>query len=120
MKNKSVIYLIITVALIVLLLVLAAIYRSPNDLAAHPIIGTWNYMDGDKVDYGILYTFDETSRGSYAYKGNQVNFTYTVEDGKLFIKYEKDTTANVLNYSIVDNKLTISDSEGNKTIYKRK
>ena len=89
MKNKNVIYLVISVALIVLLLILAAVYRSPNNQTSLPIVGTWNYMVGDKVDYGVFYKFEKYYIGSYAYKGKKVNITYTAKDGKLTIKYVK-------------------------------
>ena len=119
MKNKNVIYLSAVIILLMLLLILATIYRNPNSLISNPIIGRWVYKNGDSIDYGIGYTFDANGKGYYSYKGNEKKFVYKIGKNKIILKYDKDSSINNVDYKIKNNILTIEDSEGNKIFYER-
>ncbi|MBO6145331.1 MAG: hypothetical protein J6O62_00835 [Bacilli bacterium] len=119
MKNKNVIYISSIIILLVLLLVLATIYKNPSNIISNPIIGRWSYKTENSIDYGVNYTFDANGKGTYSYKGNESKFTYKVGDSKLIIKYDNDEAINNVNYKIKDNILTIEDNEGNKISYQK-
>ena len=73
------------------------------------IIGSWAYGS-------YVYTFNEDKTCSYSTR----KCTYEVNDNKLSILYDGDTTPFETTYEIDGDKLIIKDSFGNDIIYTRK
>ena len=80
------------------------------------LVGVW-YYDGMSDTY---YTFNEDKTCSYTYMGSTSNCTYEDDETRVTIMYEGKTIANVFEYTIDGNKLTILDSYGNENIYRKK
>ena len=81
----------------------------------NPIIGQWTSEMGE-----FIYTFNEDGTGKYDSAGNIMEFTYTIESGKLSITYKGNTVPFETEYTIDGKKLIIKDSYGNDTIYNKK
>ena len=67
-----------------------------------------------------IYTFKADGTGNYDAAGTVREFTYKVEDNKLSILYSGDTAPFETTYTINGDTLTVKDSFGSDTIYKRK
>ena len=78
------------------------------------LVGTWTYSEG-----GYVYTFNEDGTGNYAYGEAKMEFTYTTDGDKLSILYNGNTSPFETTYVIDGNTLTIKDSFGNDTVYKK-
>ncbi len=79
------------------------------------VIGTWEYEYG-----GFTYIFKDDRTGSYDFAGTSMEFTYTVEEGKLSFLYTGNAEPLVLDYELDGDTLNVIDSFGSDTIYKRK
>lgn len=83
---------------------------SDNNKSA--LIGTWESVEAP----GTSYTFGEDGKGSLDANGSVMNFTYTDKDGKLELTYDGTSSAQVSNYTIKDNVLSITDAEYGTTL----
>lgn len=82
----------------------------------YPIIGTWEYVDSNQ----FIYVFNEDGTGKYIIAGTEISFTYEVKGNQIAITYTGETEPFDTEYSIKDDVLTIKDSLGEDTSYKKK
>lgn len=110
LKNTIKIVSLISILLISVLILTGC----ENKEGSNSIVGSWKYATGN-----YTYTFNEDGTGNYDTGGTKMEFTYTVEDGKLSILYTGNTAPFETEYSIDGDTLNVVDSLGNDTLYKR-
>lgn len=93
----------------------------------NPIVGIWDYYDGNSSYDNIYYTFNKDNTGSYYFYGGSNNFTYKKDEKKLTITYknsEQNENIEVIpyetEYKIQDGILTIKDNFDNDVMYKKR
>lgn len=93
----------------------AATEAAKADASDKSIVGIWEYEYG-----GFTYTFNDDGTGTYDIFGDVMNFTYTITDTEVSIRFDGDAAASHLEYTLDGDVLNIKDSAGNDTIYNRK
>ena len=97
-KNK------LGLVLIMLLFSVTIMYAQAND----PLVGQWEFMSGDWI-----YFFGESDinfRSNGTVTGEEGSGNWTVQAGRLRVNYDGDSEN--FNFSIRNNVLTITDSDG--------
>ncbi len=110
MKNTIKIVSLVSILLISVLLLTGC----ENGSKSNSIVGSWKYNSGN-----YTYTFNEDGTGDYDTGGSKMEFTYTLEDGKISILYKGSTSPFTSEYTIEGDTLNIVDSFGNNTLYTR-
>lgn len=96
----------------------AAIETKAEVSADTGLVGSWDYVELS----GIVYTFNADGTGNYDMLGEVMRFTYEADGSVLKLQYTDEgiDTSTQLEYAIDGDTLTVKDSLGNDTIYKRK
>lgn len=110
LKIRKIISLILMICLIILL--------SGCGKTANSLIGKWNYYKDEKERTDIAYIFNKDMTGEYIFFGESKKFKYENDDKEINIKFSSNEIK--LKYTIKNNILTIIDSIGEKTMYKKK
>lgn len=82
------------------------------------LVGSWDYAEIS----GFVYTFNADGTGTYDVAGEIMSFTYKADGSTLMILYTDSGVDEPmeLKYTIDGDTLTIKDSFGADTVYKRK
>ena len=81
------------------------------------VIGSWDSKEAP----GTVYTFSEDGTGVLDASGTEMKFTYVEKDNTLEITYEGAQSAQVYEYTVKDDVLSLNDKNSGSTIdYKKK
>ncbi len=96
--NKKRIIIIAIIAVIILLIIF--FLKSKNNTNNKTIIGAWT------TDGVTIYEFSDSGKGKLIVPLSEYPFTYKIEDNKLFIDFENETSKDsTYEYSFEDNKM---------------
>lgn len=120
--KKAIKNLLIVLVIVIALFVLTGCGENNNvdeKKSNNPLVGNWKY-DGELfAGYNFEYTFNDDGTGKYDAAGTIMEFTYKTQNNKISITYKGDTVSFDTDYSINGDTLTIKDSFGEDTLYKR-
>ena len=95
-KKKMLIFMIIIVLIVILGIIFFPKIRS------NPLIGTWT------TDGITIYRFDKNNKGALIVPLSEYEFTYKIEDNKLFIDFKNEKSKDSdYEYSIENDKLIL-------------
>ena len=104
-KNKKILIPVILVAII--LIVILIISLSNNKKTKEELLGSWSTKGN------TIYEFEKKGKGKMIVPLKEYNFTYKIEDNKLYIDYEDESANDAeYEYTIEKNKLTIKGERG--------
>lgn len=88
-----------------------------SDNGTASIIGSWDSIEAP----GTVYTFNKDGTGVLDASGVTMYFTYVDKDGKIELTYEDTSSAQISEYTIKDDVLSLKDAEMGTTLtYKKK
>ena len=111
-KNKKI---LIPVVLTLVVLLAVVILLFCNKKGDKELLGTW------ATEGNTIYEFQKKDKGKMIVPLKEYNFTYKIEDNKLYIDYE-DKNANdaEYEYTVEEDKLTIKGERGTFKLTKKK
>ena len=106
--------------LLVLFTIFLVVLISGCGKGSNKLEGVWNLYKYNLENKDVYYMFNKDNTGSYTYYDTVQSFTYEVKSDKVVITFKGNTFSSEFKYSIDKNILTIEDSFGSATTYKKK
>lgn len=104
-KNKKI--LIPVACIIAILIIIFIILCANNKENDKKLLGSWSTKGN------TIYEFEKKGKGKMIVPLKEYNFTYKIEDNKLYIDYEDESANDAeYEYTIEKNKLTINGERG--------
>ena len=106
LKVKSIVILLLIVLLIVVAVCLIFTLK-PKDNIQNKLIGSWT------TDGVTIYEFKEDGIGFLKTSLKEYQFTYTINNNKIFIDFKNEKSEDVeYTYTLEDDKLTLKSKNG--------